>query len=146
MSFFTIKVIILIASGHLVGVTHAFKNQLNENSKAFSVLFDLPELNHHLLEGLRFPIRTRGLFHFVIIKSDLYKKDILKRIKLTDDVIEKNGFECTIYPMMTETKLLQIFETVVFGSFVSFYLAMLYGINPSEIPWVDYFKEELKKK
>ena len=67
----------------------------------------------------------------------------VKRLKLTAKVIERNSHEFSVYPARSKTKLSQIFEVLTFGSFISFYLAMLYGIDPSEIPWVDYFKKRL---
>jgi glucose/mannose-6-phosphate isomerase len=137
------KAVMLISAEHLEGAAYAFKNQLNENSKAFSAHYSLPELNHHLLEGLKFPIGSRGIFHFLILSSNLYNKRVIKRLKLTKDVIEKNAHSVSVYPTKSKTKLSQIFEILTFGSFVSFYLAMLYGINPNEIPWVDYFKKKL---
>ena len=140
------KAVILISAEHLVGVTHAFKNQLNENAKTFSTSFELPELNHHLLEGLKFPIKTRGLFHFLVFNSNLYDKKNQRRVKLTTDVIEKNGHEYSIFTPISKTKLSQIFEILTLGSFISFYLAVLYSIDPGKIPWVDYFKKELAKQ
>jgi glucose/mannose-6-phosphate isomerase len=139
------KAVVLIASSHLVGVAHAFKNQLNESSKTFSTLFELPELNHHLLEGLKFPIKARKIFHFLFFNSNFYHERVKKRLKLTEDVIENNGHKCSLYTVKSETKLSQIFEVLTLGSFISFYLAMLYGINPTEIPWIDYFKQKLAK-
>ena len=140
------KIPILIASEHLVGAAHAFKNMFNENSKCFSVLFDLPELNHHLMEGLKFPAEAKKFFYFLFFKSDLYSSEIQKRYPITQDVVAKNEVESEIYTFKTKTKLEQIFELISLGSYVSFYLAMLYGIDPSPIPWVDYFKNELAKK
>ena len=32
-----------------------------------------------------------------------------------------------------------------FGGYLTLYLAFLYGQDPSLIPWVDYFKEQLEK-
>jgi glucose/mannose-6-phosphate isomerase len=137
------KIPILIASAHLVGVAHAFKNQLNENSKVFSVLFDIPELNHHLMEGLKNPGKARELLHFLLLNSELYLPRISKRYELTADVIKKNGYTSTTYSPRSDTKISQIFEILTLSSFTSFYLAALYGCNPIELPWVDYFKEKL---
>ena len=36
-------------------------------------------------------------------------------------------------------------EIIQLGAYTNFYLAMLNGINPAPIPWVDYFKEQLAK-
>jgi glucose/mannose-6-phosphate isomerase len=139
------KLPVIISARHLKGVSHAFKNQLNENSKVTSFMFDLPELNHHLLEGLRFPAKARETLHFFFFDSDLYSDKINRRVKLTKEVIEKNGYHYGSYPLRSDKKLSQIFEVLCFGSFVSFYLAIIYGVDPSKIPWVDYFKERLSK-
>lgn len=138
------KIPVLVASEHLVGSGHAFKNQLNENSKTFSALFDIPELNHHLMEGLRNPALAKEYLHFVFIESELYSRKILARYNLTKEVVEKNDISTDIYKLRTETKLQQIFELLVLGSYISLYLAILYGIDPAPIPWVDYFKSKLK--
>ncbi len=139
------KIPVLVSSQHLYGVAHAFKNQLNESAKVFSVAFDIPELNHHLLEGLKHPAKAREIIYFIFYQSSLYRKEIKLRHKLTADVIEKNGYEHTFFSPRSKSKITQIFEVLTFGSFISFYLAAIYGVNPAEIPWVDYFKEKLAK-
>jgi len=140
---FYAKVPVLIASEHLIGACHAFKNQLNENAKTFSLLFDIPELNHHLMEGLKNPSQGREIFKFLFFESDLYSEGVNKRYPLTQEVIEKNGYPFSIYPLRSETKLEQVLEILAFGSFTSFYLAFLYKEDLAKIPWVDYFKEKM---
>lgn len=140
------KAVILIASEHLVGVVHAFKNQLNENSKNFSTSFDIPELNHHLLEGLSHPANLRGLFHFLMFESDLYPTRVGLLYGLTREIIEKNKHSVSVFQPRSETKLSQIIETLIMGSFVSYYLAILNNVDPVAIPYVDYFKEKLSLK
>ncbi len=137
------KVVNLVVSEHLAGSAHAFKNQLNENAKVFSNLFEISELNHHLMEGLRFPNKNREISTFLFIESKNYFERIKKRYSLTEEVIKKNGFGYEVYKTQSTTKLEEVFEILVLGSYISFYLSMLEGINPSPIPWVDYFKEKL---
>lgn len=139
------KVPIIFASEQLVGSAHAFSNQLNENAKTFSALFDIPEANHHLMEGLKFPSEAREFLTFLFIKSKLYSPEVEKRYSITKEVIEKNGYPTLTYITSSEDKYCEIFEILVLGSYISFYLAMLEDINPSPIPWVDYFKEKLSK-
>jgi hypothetical protein len=59
------------------------------------------------------------------------------------DVVEKNNVAVLEYNPTSETRLTQVFETLLFGSYVGFYIAMLNNLNPSPIPWVDYFKKKL---
>ncbi|HJX59632.1 hypothetical protein A2V61_00170 [Candidatus Woesebacteria bacterium RBG_19FT_COMBO_47_8] len=137
------KIPVIIASEHLVGAGHAFKNQLNENSKTFSLLFDIPEMNHHLLEGLKNPALAKKFLYFLLLESDLYSAEIKKRYPVSLDVIEQNGVGASVYKLQSDTKLQQVYELLVLGSFVSLYLAVLYDIDPTPIPWVDYFKSKL---
>ncbi len=142
----TSKIPVLIASEHLVGSAHAFKNQLNETAKTFSALFDLPELNHHLLEGLSFPAEEKKHLHFVFIESDLYSDRVKKRYAITKDVLDKNGITHSSYKVRSMDTLSQVFELLTFGSFVQYYLALKNNAKMMEIPWVDYFKEEMAKE
>lgn len=137
------KIPVLIASEHLLGVAHAFKNQLNENSKTFAALFDIPELNHHLMEGLGYPKEAKKLLSFLFIESDYYIREVKARYPITQEIVAKQGYEISSFKPVSSRKLSQIFETLVFGSFVAFYLSMLEGVDPTPIPWVDYFKQRL---
>lgn len=137
------KAVVLITAQHLVGVSHAFKNQLNENSKTLSFLFDLPELNHHLLEGLANPAQMRQQSTFVLINSTLFTENLRKVTKVTKELIENTGFIVEELVAQGSTKLEQIFYVLVFGSYVSYYLALLYDIDPTPIPTVDLFKKKL---
>lgn len=139
------KIIVLVGSSFLTGTVHTFNNQLNENSKNFSSYFLIPELNHHLMEGLGFPDSNKENLIYLFINSNLYDERIQKRYKLTQDVVNKNGVSVLEYIPKSKTKLEQSFEILLFGSYVGFYLAILNNLNPSPVPWVDYFKDELNR-
>lgn len=139
------KIPIIVASEHLVGSAHTFKNQLNENAKTFSAIFDIPELNHHLMEGLKNPYEIKNILHFLFIESQHYSKRVKVRYPLTREVVEKNDIGTEIYRAQGLKKIIEIFEILILSSYVSFYLAMLYDLDPTPIPWVDYFKQELSK-
>jgi len=135
---------IIIASEHLIGAAHAMKNQLNETAKTFSALFDLPELNHHLMEGLKHPAMLKSNLKFLFLESNLYSNEVTKRYPLTAEVLNKNELEVDRYELTTSSKLGQALEVVALGAYLSFYLAYLKEEDPSQIPWVDYFKERLQ--
>lgn len=135
--------IALLASEHLLGVAHAFRNQVNENSKTFTALYKISEANHHLLEGLKNPPKLRESLVFLLIESPNYFERIKKRYPITEDVISKNGYRTLTYKTTSKTKIEEVMEILVLGSYVSFYLACLAGIDPSPIPWVDYFKSKM---
>jgi glucose/mannose-6-phosphate isomerase len=136
---------IIVASEFLAGNAHVFNNQINENAKTFANYFLIPELNHHLLEGLKFPHANRRNLMFVFFESKLYQPKNQIRYQVTKKVVAKNQIPALNCRLSAASRLGQSLEMLVFGSYASFYLAVLNNLNPSKIPWVDYFKMELKK-
>ncbi|MFA5022292.1 MAG: SIS domain-containing protein [Patescibacteria group bacterium] len=139
------KMPVVVTSEFLAGNAHTFANQINENAKTFSNYFLIPELNHHLLEGLKFPKINKSNLFFIFFESKLYHPKNQVRYRVTQKVVAKNKIKVFAYKLSATSKLEQAFEMLLFGSYVSFYLAVLNNLNPSKIPWVDYFKKELKK-
>lgn len=134
---------VIFSAEFLAGNAHILRNQFNETSKSFSAFSPLPELNHHLMEGLKNPA-DKKLF-VLFISSDLYSDKLKKRLELTKDVVTKNNIKWGEYQPNGLSKLSQVLNVLSFGGFLTYYLAMLYGQDPSVIPWVDYFKEQLEK-
>jgi hypothetical protein len=139
------KTIFLVSAEHLTGATHVFNNQLNENAKHLTVELQLPELNHHYLEGLSHPEQAKNSGVFWFMNSTLYTQKLQLRLKLTQDVVTKNGFASQIINLTAADPLTQAFELIQLGAYTNFYLAMLHNLDPAPIPWVDYFKGELHK-
>jgi glucose/mannose-6-phosphate isomerase len=139
------KIPVIVGSEFLSGNVHALANQFNECAKCFANHFILPELNHHLMEGLKNPRTNNKNLKFVLIKSELYHPRNQKRYEALEEVLRGCKVDFIKYSPKSKTKLSQSFEVLVFGSYVSFYLAMLYDIDPSLIPWVDFFKERLSR-
>lgn len=134
-----------VASEHLSGNAHVAANQLNENAKRFGGYFVVPEMNHHLLEGMLFPDSNKNNLAFVLLESGLYDKRVQKRYEITRSILEKNSITRLSYVCAEKELILQACELLVFTAYISFYSAMLQGIDPTAIPVVDFFKEQLKK-
>lgn len=138
------KIPIIVASEFLTGNAHIIANQINENAKTFATYFELPELNHHLMEGLKNPAANKNL-KFVLLNSSLYHPRNQKRYQILKEVLRKNKIDFIEYQPKAKTKFQQSMETLLFGSYVSFYLAMFYNLDPAPVPWVDFFKKRLGK-
>ena len=135
---------VFIATEHLEGAIHAVRNPFHETAKQFALYFPVPELNHHLMEGLQFPKEVKPYLRFVFIESTLYSEKNGKRMKLTREVVEKNDIKTQSVPLSATSAFGQVMEYIQLGSFVTFYLAMLNDVDPNKIQWVDYFKNQLK--
>ena len=140
------KIFTIIAGPFLAGNAHAFANQINESAKVFGGYFLLSEINHHLLEGLSHPEGLKNTIKFFNLESDLYADKIKLRLEIENELLEKNGIEFTSYKVKAARMDLAAFETLVFSSWTSLYMAISYGVDPSIIAKVESFKEELKKR
>lgn len=140
------RIIILFGSGFLEGAIHAFRNPLHETAKQYAEYHTVPELNHHLMEGLAYPVGNRKLLLFVPVRSAFYPERIKLRMRLTEEVIKKNKIGMSGIQLEFPTETGQVFELIQLGGYISFYLAMLHRLDPALIPWVDYFKNKLKKE
>ena len=137
------KIVILIASEHLAGNVHIARNQLNETAKSFAQYHLIPELNHHLMEGLTYP-KDKNII-FIFYNSNFYDKRNISRIEVTKRVLKKQKIDYLDVSFEIRNKLEEFLFYLQFGSYLSFFLAIDYQVNPSLIPWVDYFKKQLKK-
>jgi glucose/mannose-6-phosphate isomerase len=136
---------VLVASEHLKGSVYLMKNQLNESAKHFSVMFDLPELNHHLLESLAHPQNLSDEITFVFMESNRYHPRIIERYRLTQEIVAKQGFSSIIYQAQAPTLLGESIQVMALAGLTGYYLSYLNQIDPGPHPWVDYFKAQLAK-
>lgn len=136
---------VLFGAEFMEGALHVSTNQFNENAKIFVDYKVIPEVNHHLLEGLKYPLSNTSHHLFVFVTSDLYRERNQKRMALTQQGVEKiYDIETTELKLEMTSKLTQVFESITIFAYTNLYLAMLEGIDPAPIPTVDWFKEQLK--
>lgn len=135
------RFVILIGAEHLSGAVHVCRNQINENAKCFASYNLIPELNHHLLEGLTNP--TNMPISFLFYSSSFYDSKNNKRMELTEEVIGKQNREVNKTDLTSPNKLADLLIHLQFGSLLTYFLAIQYGVDPAQVPWVDYFKERL---
>ena len=134
-----------IGSEFLEGNIHVTTNQTNENGKHLAARHNIPELNHHLLEGLEHPEALSQQLHVVFVESSLYHVRNQKRYRVTQKVLDKQKINHSTFVPTGRSQLLQSFEVLQWGGYLSFYMAIANEVDPSPIPWVDYFKDALRK-
>lgn len=136
--------VLIFASEHLIGNAHTLANQINESAKQFATWFPIPEMNHHLMEGLSYPKTNPKNLVGLFLKSNLYHPRVQARYAITKEIFEKQHIPVYEWSPKSAERLDQALETLLFGGLVSFYLADINRVDPSKIPWVDYFKSKLK--
>lgn len=134
----------IVTAEFLKGFGNGFANQLNETAKLISDPRCIPELNHHLMEGLAHPASLPANALFLFIRSRLYHASVQKRFAITMDVLKKQNIATHEILLTGPSPLAQTLSGYVLSGFTSFYLAMLYDADPVAVPWVTYFKAQMK--
>jgi glucose/mannose-6-phosphate isomerase len=126
-------------------VNTRWRGQIAENAKSLSFGHVLPEMNHNELVGwnvLKDPMRG---MHVFLLRDKGDHKRVQMRMHITKAILA----ECTphIAEVWSEgsSLLARIFSLVYLGDWVSYYLAILHGVDPTPVAVIDHLKEELGK-
>jgi glucose/mannose-6-phosphate isomerase len=139
--------IIYAPNEHLGVIAYRWKCQINENSKSFSVWNNFPEINHNEIIG--WEGRDEFLKNtFVIFLRDTKEIDRINlRIRYMKDfvssIIEDNIVEVW---SRGETLLERFLSLIYIGDFVSFYLAIKRGVDPTPVKSIGGLKEFLGRE
>ncbi len=135
---------IIYGADILSEVAHRWKTQLNENSKAWAFYEVFPELNHNAVVGYQFPPELVSKIVVVLLRSAYLPKRIQLRYRVTCQLLEQAKVSYQIMDGKGTSPLSQMMSLVLFGDYTSYYLAILYKVDPSPVEAIDYLKEQLK--
>jgi glucose/mannose-6-phosphate isomerase len=120
-----------------------FRGQLAENSKALASSHVFPEMNHNEIVGWQNPKKLFKNFVVVMLRDKGMHPRIAKRMDITRDILKKEGVELIEICSAGEDLLSRIFSLIYIGDFISYYLAIRYGIDPMPVDRVTYLKKRL---
>ena len=127
-----------------VGVRWMTQVQENAKQLAFGNVF--AELNHNEVLAWEHALpAVRDLLHVVVLRDPADGAKIQRRIDVTKSILAPKAAGWTEVSPHGEGKLARLLSTVQLGDFMSFYLAMLVGVDPTPIDSIDFLKEELAK-
>jgi glucose/mannose-6-phosphate isomerase len=128
------------------GLARRFKNQLNENCKMPVMLSILPEACHNELEAWSGVGNYTSKFSHVFLRACENDEETI-RIQETQRSLKEMG-AMNIQEVKGEgnTRVSQLLSVIYFVDYVSFYLAVLKGIDPA--PWekIQEFKRRILLK
>ena len=137
------KLILIYGSDHLEAVCLRWKTQINENSKSLAYPVAFPELNHNEIVGWEGMEELRGKIEVIILR-DMGEPDRIKsRIEITKSVIGDRPSEVEEVWSQGDSILARLFSLIYLGDWVSFYLAILQGVDPTPVKPIELLKKRL---
>lgn len=135
---------LLVGGSWAAGNLHTLANQIHENAKTYAAWAVLPELNHHLMEGLR-NRRVAKQFHAFFVEDFIHQPTLKRRFALTQKIFRDLGIRITRFTPRGALPLDKAVDLMVFGGYVSWYLSITENVDPAPIPTVDFLKQHLEK-
>jgi glucose/mannose-6-phosphate isomerase len=130
-------------AGFLAPVANRWKTQFNENSKHWAFFEELPELNHNGVVGYANPEGVRDRTLVVLLRSSFDHPRVAVRFDVTQELLEQEGVATETAEGRGESRSAQALSLIHFGDYVSLYLAMLNGADPSPVETIAYLKRRL---
>ncbi|MGB3023445.1 MAG: bifunctional phosphoglucose/phosphomannose isomerase [Candidatus Saccharimonadales bacterium] len=136
------KTVIMYAGPKLYPAANKWKICMNENAKNTAWVNAYPELNHNEFIGWSsHPVEKP--FAVVEIRSGLEHDRVQKRFEVTERLLSGMRPSPLVVSPRGETLLQQLAWSFALGDFVSIYLALLNGVNPTPVELVEKLKVEL---
>jgi glucose/mannose-6-phosphate isomerase len=135
----------IFGAGYLAPVARRWKTQMNENAKAWAQFDEVPELDHNGVVGTTNAEELIGKFMVLFLEGSQVHPRNATRLKATRDLFMMQGFNTDMIQARGESPLAQMLSCLHFGDYLSYYLAVAYGVDPTPVEPIDHLKAELAK-
>lgn len=137
------KTPIIYAGPKMAPAAYKWKISFNESSKNTAWHNVLPEFNHNEFLGwTSHPVEKP--FAVLDLVSSFEHPRTLKRFEVTDRILSGMRPKAHRIEAQGKTELEHLLYLVLFGDFVSLYLGILNGVDPSPVTLIEKFKKELE--
>ena len=122
-----------------------FKNQLNENSKVLAKFEVLPEMLHNEVQSWHM-LKDKGVadsVSFVFLRG-CEAQDEAEQFDRLKNLIQTGGRVVHEISVKSPTRLATVLATIYYCDYVSFYLAVARGIDPTPIDTIQSLKRWMR--
>jgi glucose/mannose-6-phosphate isomerase len=136
------KTSVLYAEAKFEGVVTRMRQQINENAKSLCWHHVLPEMNHNELVGWA---GGNNKYAVVMLRSAFDHPRTSVRMDISKKIISEYTSSLFEFNAKGESIIEQSLYLILFGDWVSVYLAELNQVDSIEVKVIDYLKGELAK-
>lgn len=125
-------------------VAFRWKTQLNENTKIHAYSNGYPEMNHNEILGWVLAKQQVPNLAVVLLRDQMERPKIVARVETTKRLFARAA---EVHEVFAEGQslLARMLHAIYLGDWVSCYLALLYGVNPTDISYINLLKAVLEK-
>ncbi|MFA5393765.1 MAG: bifunctional phosphoglucose/phosphomannose isomerase [Candidatus Ratteibacteria bacterium] len=133
---------VIYSAGFLSGTATRWKTQLEENSKNLAFTGNLPEMNHNEVVGWNNPVETLKRLSVIFLRDREDEPQVKKRFAITAGLLQPRRFFGEV-ESKSNNRLARLFSLIVFGDWVSYYLALENKADPTPVERITQLKKQL---
>jgi len=131
----------IIGSGILAPVARCWKGRVNRIAKSWAQFEFLPEAAYATLEGIENPAKALEGKTILFLRAPSDHPRNRLRSELIQREFMMAGLGTDFYVAKGDSRLAHLSTALHFGDYVAYYLAMAYGVDPSEFHAVEGLEE-----
>jgi glucose/mannose-6-phosphate isomerase len=139
------RIIFAYGAGVMGVMARRVKGQWNENAKNWSAYDVMSELNHNAVVGFPNPQIAREAITVLLLRSDRDNPRHKIRFDVTREQLDRASIRHKSLQFGGTNLLSEVLQMTLFTDYVSFYVALLNGADPSPNTAIDYLKDRLAK-
>jgi glucose/mannose-6-phosphate isomerase len=136
------KTPVIYAGTLMFPAAYKWKISWNENAKNVAFCNEIPEFNHNEFIGWASHPVDKPFVVFDLI-SNLEHPRILKRFEVTDRLLSGKRPKANTVNLKGDSAIQQFLWASILADFISIYVAVLNGVNPTPVDLVEKLKREL---
>jgi glucose/mannose-6-phosphate isomerase len=137
------RLTVVYGAGLTAVAARRWKGQINENAKALAFFAELPELDHNEIMGWTSEPGMAAQAAVVLLIDPAGDERLLRRAEFTAEYLRERVATVEVVSAGGGSALARVMSAIYFGDWVSFYLALLYGVDPTPVRAIEEFKRRL---
>jgi len=130
-------------AGLAAPIARRWKGQLHENAKTLAFDAVVPEMNHNEIVGWQALADLHPRFAVILLRDRAESGALARRMTVTREILEDEGVGVHEAHAVGTSPLARMVSLLVLGDWVSLYLAVLAGVDPTPIVKIDRLKAAL---
>ena len=138
------KYVVIIGSGAMGAVARRFTQDIAENAKQFAAFLPIPEMQHNAISSFDFPKETKTQLRVLLLESKYTDPRNRVRETMIGQILQRKriGYE-TLFMHPSAGQISEVLQMIYMSAMSSYYLALLNGVDPSQVPVQSKIKEQL---
>ena len=139
------RTLLVFGGGIFSGAARRWKTQLNENAKAWAFYESIPECLHNSVESFCAGSATGSDMFALSLQPRTISPELEDRYRVLTEMLERGGVANRTLVGVPGSPLTQLLSMILLGDYISYYLAILQGLDPSPTPAIDLGKSLLHR-